>query len=77
MEYNKFYLETFIPEMPRLLNENFDAFKAYMDIFYNEANGILIKPLQTTGQVSAAQGKFTSCLKQISVTCFTTFKCLI
>jgi len=53
-------LDTFIPEMPRLLNENFDAFKAYMDIFYNESTGILIKPLQTTGQVSATQGKFVT-----------------
>ena len=60
MNFNQFYLNTFIPQTPKLLNDNFAAFKRYLDVFYNETTGIIIKPVQTTGQVSGAAGKFVT-----------------
>ena len=60
MIYNQFFLNTFIPQTPKLLNDNFASFKRYLDVFYNESTGIIIKPVQTTGQISGAAGKFVT-----------------
>ena len=60
MDWTKIYLDTFIPELPQLLNSNFEAFQRYLDVFFDESRGILIKPLETTGRVKGARGEFVT-----------------
>lgn len=60
MDWTRFYLDTFIPELPQTLNSNFEAFQRYMDVFFDEDRGILIKPLETTGRVKGARGEFVT-----------------
>jgi hypothetical protein len=62
MNYNLFYLNTFIPEVPKLLNANFDSFKRYIDVFYDETRGVVLKPVETTGRVKAAKGEFVTAI---------------
>jgi len=60
MDWTQIYLDTFIPELPKNWNNNFSAFKRYLDVFYDENRGILIKPLETTGKVKGARGEFVT-----------------
>ena len=34
MDWNEIYQDTFIPEIPKLWNGNFNVFKRYLDVFY-------------------------------------------
>lgn len=60
MDWSQIYLDTFIPELPKYWNGNFASFKRYLDVFYDESRGILIKPLETTGRVKGARGEFVT-----------------
>jgi len=60
MNWTKLYLNTPIPEIPKILNNNFSSFKSYIDIFYDGSVGILKVPLQTTGLVKGARGEFVT-----------------
>jgi len=60
MDWSQIYLDTFIPELPKYWNGNFAAFKRYIDVFYDETRGIVIKPVETTGKVKGAQGEFVT-----------------
>ena len=60
MDWTRIYLDTFIPELPQLLNSNFETFQRYLDVFFDENRGILIKPLETTGRVKGARGEFVT-----------------
>jgi hypothetical protein len=60
MDWTKIYLDTFIPDLPKYWNSNFQAFQRYLDVFYDEDSGILIKPLETTGLVKGATGQFVT-----------------
>ena len=60
MNWTQIYLDTFIPEFPGILNANFTSFESYLDTFYDGSRGILIKPLETTGNVKGAQGEFVT-----------------
>lgn len=60
MDWSQIYLDTFIPELPKYWNGNFASFKRYLDVFYEENRGILIKPLDTTGRVKGARGEFVT-----------------
>ena len=60
MDWRSISLDTFIPELPLYWNNNFTAFKNYLDVFYDETRGILIKPLETTGRVRGAKGEFVT-----------------
>lgn len=60
MDWSQIYLDTFIPELPKYWNGNFASFKRYLDVFYEENRGILIKPLETTGRVKGARGEFVT-----------------
>ena len=60
MDWSQIYLDTFIPELPKYWNQNFQAFKRYLDVFYDENRGILIRPLETTGRVKGARGEFVT-----------------
>jgi hypothetical protein len=60
MEYNTFSVNTFIPELGKLLNQNFDSFKNYLDVFYDESTGIIVKPVNTAGMVKGGTGQFVN-----------------
>ena len=60
MNFNIFYGDTFIPELPKMLNKNFSTVQKGMDVFYDASLGVLLKPLTTTGKVQAANGQFVT-----------------
>jgi len=60
MDWSQIYLDTFIPELPKYWNGNFQSFKRYLDVFFDENREILIKPIETTGRVKGARGEFVT-----------------
>ena len=62
MDWSQIYLDTFIPELPKYWNGNFQSFKRYLDVFFDENREIIIKPLETTGRVKGARGEFVTCV---------------
>ena len=62
MYWNQIYLDTFIPELPKHWNYNFASVQRSMDIYYDASQGILIKPLTTTGKVKASKGEFVTAI---------------
>ena len=45
------YLDTTLPELPKIMNDNFRSAGNYMDVFYDSSNGVIIAPVDTTGIV--------------------------
>lgn len=62
MNWTKIYLDTFIPELPKFWNANFSSFKRYLDIFYDENKGAIIKPVETTGRIKGDKGEFVTAI---------------
>ena len=60
METTSLSLYTLIPKLPEIINNNFTATKNYIDVFYNETSGVIIKPVDTTGRVKASMGEFVN-----------------
>ena len=60
MDWTPLSLNTLVPQIPQIVNNNFTAFKLYMDLFYDEGLDILVKPLNTTGRVKGATGEFVN-----------------
>ncbi len=60
MNLTQLYLDTFIPEYPKIINGNFASVSRYVDVFYDGSLGILTKPLNTTGRVKGARGEFVT-----------------
>jgi hypothetical protein len=60
MNWTNLYLTTPIPQIPRIVNTNFESVERYLDIFYNEDSGILIAPIETTGKVKGSRGEFVT-----------------
>jgi hypothetical protein len=60
MDWSQIYLDTFIPELPKYWNGNFQSFKRYLDVFFDENREILIKPIETTGRIKGARGEFVT-----------------
>jgi membrane-associated protease RseP (regulator of RpoE activity) len=60
MDWTLLNLNTFIPEMPQIIDNNFASFKRYLDIIYNETSGVVVVPVNTTGRVKAATGEFVN-----------------
>ena len=53
-------LNTIITQLPKVISDNNTLLKNYLDIFYDEINGIIIKPISTTGKVKAGSGEFVN-----------------
>jgi hypothetical protein len=62
MDWTSLNLNTFVPEMPQIINNNFSSFKRYLDIIYNETTGVVVVPVNTTGRVKAATGEFVNAI---------------
>ena len=60
MNWTPLYMSTLVPIIPKIVNDNFTAFKNYIDVFYNETTGVIIKPVTTTGRVKGATGEFVN-----------------
>lgn len=60
MNYTNTYLNTFIPELPKLLNNNFKGVANAFDIIYDSSAGVLLKPVNTTGLIKGTTGRFVT-----------------
>lgn len=60
MNLKNVYINTFMPQLPKIINNNFSEVKKYMDNFYDENQNIIIKPVNTTGRVKATTGQFVN-----------------
>jgi len=49
------YLDTFIPDLPKLLNDNFQATETYIGVFYDPSKGVIISPISTPGNIRGAR----------------------
>lgn len=62
MDWTKLYQNTLLSQFPKIINDNFQSFKDYMDVFYDETGRVIIKPVNTTGRVKATTGEFINVL---------------
>lgn len=60
MNWTQLYLNTPIPQVPIIWNNNFTSLQSYLDLFYDSSNGIIIVPVQTTGRIKATRGEFNT-----------------
>jgi len=60
MNWTPLYLNTFIPQLPNLINSNFQNFQNYLDVFYDGSNGIIVVPIATSGKVKGSRGEFVT-----------------
>lgn len=60
MIWTNLYLNTPIPQIPKILNTNFASFKLYIDSFYDGSLGTLIVPIETGGKIKGGRGEFVT-----------------
>lgn len=60
MELANVTVNTLIPLIPSIISKNNETLKNYLDLFYDEKRGLLIKPIETTGRVKAGNGEFVN-----------------
>jgi len=60
MEWTPITINTLITQIPSIIEKNNLALQTYLDIFYDEARGIIIKPIETTGKIKAGNGEFVN-----------------
>jgi len=60
MDWTPLSLRTFFPQLPKVVNDNFQATEDLINIFYDQSGQILIKPVLTTGRVKGATGEFVN-----------------
>jgi len=60
MNFTRLYLSTLVPQIPKIINDNFGAASNYMDVFYDSSAGVLIKPINTTGLIKGTTGQFVN-----------------
>ena len=60
MDLRNVNLTTLIPEFPTIYNYNNREFKRYLDVIYDEDQGVIVVPVNTTGRVKAASAEFVN-----------------
>ena len=60
MDLRNIYLSTLIAEWPRIYNYNNQVIKNYLDVIYDEASGIVVVPVNTSGKIKGATGEFVT-----------------
>lgn len=55
-----FSLDTYIPELPKLLQQKFDAIQSYLDVFYDGSTGLVVAPITTTGNVTGSKATYVT-----------------
>jgi hypothetical protein len=62
MEYTRINLNTLIPQLPTIINNNSEAFKNALKTIYDASLGIVIVPVTTSGKVKGGMGEFVTCV---------------
>jgi hypothetical protein len=62
MNLTNLYLQTFIPQIPRILNTNFQSVQRYLDIFYDGSLGVIVVPVETGGKIKGSRGEFVTAI---------------
>jgi len=60
MNFTRLSLSTLIPQIPKIVNDNFDAISNYIDVFYDSSTGVIIKPITSTGKIKGTTGEFVN-----------------
>lgn len=60
IDWTQVYLDTFIPDLPKIIRDNQIAVQNYIDIIYDASKGAVIVPIQTPGNVKGATGTFVT-----------------
>jgi len=60
MDWTPLSLKTFIPQIPKVVNDNFQEVEDFISTFYNEKREAIIKPINTTGRIKGATGEFVN-----------------
>ena len=60
MDFTRLSLSTLIPQIPKIVNDNFAATSNFMDIFYDSSRGVIIKPITTVGRIKGTTGEFVN-----------------
>jgi hypothetical protein len=60
MNFKNLYLTTTLPEIPKIINDNNAEIQRYLDVIYDESQGVIIVPINTPGKVKAATAEFVT-----------------
>ena len=60
MNFTRLSLSTLIPQIPKIVNDNFDATSNYINLFYDASLGVITKPIVTTGKIKGTTGEFVN-----------------
>ena len=60
INYTPLYLDSYVPDTPKIITDNFAAVERHINLFYDASNGIIIKPLRTTGTVEGTTARFVN-----------------
>jgi len=60
MDWTKTYITTIVPQVPKIMNDNFQAVENYINVFYDGSSGVLLKPVNTTGRIKGTTGEFVN-----------------
>lgn len=60
INWTQVFLDTFIPELPKIIRDNQIEVQRYIDIIYDANKGAVIVPIQTTGNVKGATANFVT-----------------
>ena len=59
-DYKNLNLNTFIPEIPRIFNNNNKSLKRFLEIIYNPTQGVIVVPVNTPGRIKGSTGEFVT-----------------
>jgi len=60
MDFIPINLNTLIPQLPSIYNKNNKILQNYIDVFYDNSTGVIIKPVSTSGKIKGGTGEFVS-----------------
>jgi hypothetical protein len=60
MDWTPLSLKTFVPQIPKVVNDNFKEVENFINSFYDEKKKVIIQPINTKGRIKGASGEFVS-----------------
>jgi len=60
MDLKNINLNTLLSEFPIIYNSNNVELKRYLDIIYDETNGVIVVPVNTSGRIKGSTGEFVN-----------------
>ena len=58
--FTNLFQTTLIPNLPDIINSNFQGVYNYLNVFYNASTGVIVAPINTTGKITGATAQFTT-----------------